>query len=79
MSRSPFSLFVCWNLNTRAGARAAIFFFFFLNVYLFLTERDRVQAGEGQRERETQILKQALGAELSAQVGLELMDHEIMT
>ena len=38
--------------------------------------------GEGQRERETQNAKQAPGSELSAQsldVGLELMNPEIMT
>ena len=38
--------------------------------------------GKGQRERETQTLKQVPGSELLAQspnVGLEPMNHEIMT
>ena len=42
-----------------------------------------MQAGKEQRERGTQNLNQAPGSELSAQsltwVGLELMNHEIMT
>ena len=45
-------------------------------------QRDRVQAGEGQRERETQ--ESEAGSRLRAvstepDVGLELMNHEIMT
>ena len=60
------------------------FFLSFFNVYLFLRERerDRAQAGEGQRERETQILKWALGSELSAQSptrgsNSETTDHDL--
>ena len=36
-------------------------------IYFSETERDRAWAGEGQSERETQILTQAPGSELSAQ------------
>ena len=47
------------------GAKAGQSVFFLMCIYF--QERDRVRAGEGQREGETQIPKQVLGSELSAQ------------
>ena len=68
-------IFVCFN--------------FFLMFICFSRDREREREGEretmsrgGARERETQNRKQTPSSELSAQepkVGLEPMDHEIMT
>ena len=51
-------------------------------MFIFEKERQSASRGGAEREKETQDLKQDPGSELSAQsltVGLELMNHEIMT
>ena len=48
----------------------------------FEGERDRVQAGEGQREREKHNPKKSprfCAVSTDPNMGLELMNHEIMT
>ena len=59
---------------------ANVFFFFFQLLFIFEIEKEHEWGRV--RERETQILKQAPGSELSAQSptwGLKLTDREIMT
>ena len=58
-------------------AKNMIFKYIF-DAYLFIL-RGEVQAGEGQREREREKPRQALCCQSRAHVGLELMNHEVMT